>query len=1069
MKRKIVLFLFIIIVMIISFNVYASEDIINTNIDEIGLNQEEHIVFPQEESQKPDVNNEGNLELTKEVPLLNSEESVTDEVTSSDGVWEFNYNGDLNLVGSLSANAQKVSFPTSGIFINVHTNTKYSYFYGNKNIYKFDPDTNTFSIIYTVNTNTVYEVNNNSGIFYIMYRIKSADNNTDNDKVGIIGYDLAQERVVQTTVIFDKTNLPAKSIAVNESFAVDNKGNIFVNAVGSKSIVTYNSSGNLINRYLYTESELNYSVRTPSFVTSNGRLVCVRLGGTYFGWLSTDGNGVITSTQIANLKTGLYYGAEGVQVINDDYFIDNYGSLYRIDYTNANVSVVWTANVSSAYASSYRYGDYLYTKSPANAIVKINLNNIKIEKNYEFDSDVKIINIKYYNSKLYVIYLYDKSYYVETIDESLLNDTKTYTIETNTAMTHTKDQINEQYNDLSMKFDYTTNIYDVEPVYSGDYSAGKVKDAVVTDAVNQFKLFRWLYGLSNTIELFSQFLERNQKGAVLLASEGNFSHYPPKPSDMSDEFYAEGRKGTGAGSEEIDGITYTWEGNIAAGSGLAGSIAGYVDDQYNLNPNVGHRNSVLSRQAIGISTGISPSNKNYGRYSTLSVFISDEDLGNNDAFYTWPPSGYVLSETVESGSMWSIDIGSGIIDSTNRKDLNIKYTLNGTSYNITSSNIYYDKYSKVLYYYVPDNLKKALTDGNYYYLPGMHVDVEVTGLYDKLGNNYILKYFHEFYTQSTAEPEKVRFFVDGSMSSNSDGTKIYIDKEMGTYELSISVTPSSVIDKRVRLVIDDPSVVSLNSDKTEIYFLKVGETQIHIYSVMTDEKLADVYVTSKAGLNFTGIIDEADGESRYYVNGKFTKKTGLVQNIDKIWYYIVDGVVEKTTTLVQHTNKTWYYVKDGKIDWSFIGLFEYKGTTYYIQNGEIIWGINGLTYIGKDWYYLNNSTLQKNYTGLVQYNKTWYYVQKGQLIWGVETLVQYNGTWYYVKNSTLKWGIETLVYYNGTWYYVRNSTLRWDFTGLCVYNGNTYYIQDGVLHWGYDGVITYNGAEYTINNSTVVK
>ena len=1043
MNKKIVSLFVSIFLLIISVNVYAVDDeIIETEFtDNLSENS---ISFPVEEKEitKLDAYELEEIVLSEEEQANLIDSQNDSEVLSNN--FEVNYDNIVNVNG-IGANAKVVTYPYSTVVcINTNVDDKYIYYWvgsSQYSIYRYDINTNTFTSIYTVDSEIRYNIlatNWSNGMFYILYQ-KSGQ------PLGLIAYDLKNSKEAWKTTY----NTLTGSFAINESFAVDKNGLLYIQSSDSKSILTLDKNGNQLYSATYPDAYSKYSMFGPAFVTGNCKLLCIRLavsGNLYYGYVSLNGSGKVNDAKISYFSPGMYGGTDALYNINNDYYINNYGEIYKLDYTNNKNSLIWTAYMTdSGFVSAYANGNYLYTKSPKNTIIKMNLSNFKIEKNYLIDSNAEIRTLKHYNNKLYVIYVLNSTSYCEVIDESALQNVVTNTYNSNTAMSHSKNDITNKYNELDMKFDYTQSIYEVEPVFEGNYSAGKIKQGALNDALNQLKLFRWVYGLTNNISLYEQFLERNQKGAVLLAASDQFSHYPSKPSDMSDEFFAEGRKGTGAGVETINGVKYKWEGNISASSSLAPAIEGYVDDHYNVNPDVGHRNSMLSLKAIGMSTGISKtkSSSQYRDYSTLSIFVSDNNNGNNDKFYTWPPSGYVLTEMVRTASMWSINISNLNADTANLGDFKIKYTVNGKSYTLTRNDVYYDSSSKVLYYDLPDDLKKALTDGNSRYLPGVRANVEITGLYDKSGNKFILNYFHEFFTNITTRPTKATFFIDNSMSSNSDGSIIYANKKMGKYKLSIGVQPYDVIDKRVTLTIEDPSIVSVNSNKTEIEFLKPGKTIIHIKSVYTGEEIGIVNVTSKP--NEDGLY-KIDGTWYYYKNGDLQSNyTGLVKK-DGAWFYVQKGEIKWGVETLVKKDGTWFYVKNSTVDWSYTGLFKFNGTWYYIQKGVLQWGVETLVKRNGTWFYVKNSMVDWSYTGLFKKDGAWFYIQKGEIKWGVETLVKKDGTWFYVKNSAVDWSYTGLVKKDGTWFYV----------------------QKGVLHWGYNGTITWNGKNYTIKNSMVV-
>ena len=648
-----------------------------------------------------------------------------------------------------------------------------------------------------------------------------------------------------------------------------------------------------------------------------------------------------------------------------------------------------------------------------------------------------------------------------------------YTITSNTAMTHTQEQIIQMYNEMGKKFDYSQSIYTVVPTANGTYIPGSLKQGVITDTVNQLNFFRWMTGFNNTVSLYSQYLERNQKGAVLLSAENKFAHVPPKPSNMSQAFYDEAVKGTNAGYEFINSNLFWWEGNIAYGVSLPDSVKEYIDDSTNIHPDVGHRNSLLSPRVTGVSVGACNSAPATSMYSTMSIFITNNDLGNNDKFYTWPPAGHVLTELVNPASMWSINVYNINPDFNRINELSIKYMHNGHNYILNTSNtkIETDDYFGVIYFSIPDSLKQELLENCDYYAPGKTIDVEVTGLYDNSGNSYTLKYIHRFFTASTKVPTNAEVYIDGLMFSDPDNRLImYGQEEIGDHDLSIWINPYDVVDKRYRIVIDDPSIVSISEDYSIIRFLQEGETTMHIISEASDNEIGTVKLRSfKRTIpnNFTGLHQTVNGLIRYYENGRVVFHQGLI-NYEGNWYYVDFGILSSETTLVEYKG-SWFYVENGQVNWNYTGLFQYKGAWLYIEKGQVNWNYTGLCQYKGTWFYIQGGMINWTAETLVNYNNIWFKVKGGVVDWGYTGLFNYKGTWFYIQGGMINWNAKTLVNYNGNWFYVQGGSVAWNFTGIVAYNGYLFYIQNGLLTWGYNGTITYNNATYIINNSIAYK
>lgn len=138
------------------------------------------------------------------------------------------------------------------------------------------------------------------------------------------------------------------------------------------------------------------------------------------------------------------------------------------------------------------------------------------------------------------------------------------------TLNYSQQDIANAYKNSLKTFDYRQSIYSSTPSAQSPYKAGALKDGVKKDTLNQLNYLRWLAGL-DSVTIQDQYMERSQKGAVLLKAIDTLTHNPTKPSDMSDEFFKEGEAAVGAG--------YGYSGNVAYGyMTMADAIQGYADD-----------------------------------------------------------------------------------------------------------------------------------------------------------------------------------------------------------------------------------------------------------------------------------------------------------------------------------------------------------------------------------------------------------------------------------------------------------------------------------------------------------
>ena len=82
------------------------------------------------------------------------------------------------------------------------------------------------------------------------------------------------------------------------------------------------------------------------------------------------------------------------------------------------------------------------------------------------------------------------------------------------------------------------------------------------------------------------------------------------------------------------------------------------------------------------------------------------------------------------------------------------------------------------------------------------------------------------------------------------------------------------------------------------------------------------------------LVQQANGEWHYYVDGIKKNDTTLVKYNNK-WFYVVDGVWNKKITSLVKYSGTWFWIQNGKWDSSFTNkIVDYNGKKFYIKNGK---------------------------------------------------------------------------------------------------------------------------------------
>jgi hypothetical protein len=193
------------------------------------------------------------------------------------------------------------------------------------------------------------------------------------------------------------------------------------------------------------------------------------------------------------------------------------------------------------------------------------------------------------------------------------------------------------------------------PSYVSPYVAGELTTARRNDALRALKAVRYLAGVPTDVSFTPANNRLAQHCAVLLAASGQFTHFPSKPADMSDDFFAEAEKGCR-------------ESNLYGGiSNLSNAVLGWAADPGANNLGLaGHRGWEIS--TAGATYGIG-----YGTYSgrnisALHVFDNPAFPNNPGSLATsyvaWPNSGAFPLEyfwggrSSNSAVPWSVYLGN---------------------------------------------------------------------------------------------------------------------------------------------------------------------------------------------------------------------------------------------------------------------------------------------------------------------------------------------------------------------------------------------------------------------------
>lgn len=203
--------------------------------------------------------------------------------------------------------------------------------------------------------------------------------------------------------------------------------------------------------------------------------------------------------------------------------------------------------------------------------------------------------------------------------------------------------------------------YEVSPNVIAPYSAGKLDDKFLQDALNATNFARYLAGLPDDLELDYSLEAQQQATAVLMSRLGTLSHYPSQPADMNKDFYELAYKGASSS-------------NLSAGrKSLYNTVfSGYMSDNGSNNlPTVGHRRWIINPQMKATMFGFATNDSStYTHYSSMYAFNRDRDP--NEVIYdyvAWPSAGFFPIDVLNKNDPWSVSLNTTIYDKTKTSDI----------------------------------------------------------------------------------------------------------------------------------------------------------------------------------------------------------------------------------------------------------------------------------------------------------------------------------------------------------------------------------------------------------------
>lgn len=738
LKRTLSILIIIVVIIHLSSNIILATDINNNDIqfsiDKPVISNQENKLTPQKINLDDLKSNKSIDEINKQVILPDSKQNRKILKSSSQSADEYQ--------GQLEENKNDVS----NTFVS-RDNKHYTYMLNkdilpNISIYRYCFETNENIVIYKnedLNLYSYYAIIHNN--VYIKNNIIyfAAFSKTDDSHLQILGYNTENETITYSNSFeISKDNYA-------ESFCVDNYENVYVvingQAENSLRINTYNKDGVLIS---VVNQDLFSSYYSIKITNSNDNMIWIKAFTLKNNYLYPVDIAMRTNKGIFvnNTPIELYSIGMDIEFLNDEQTVayDQYGQLIEFSYTNDSVNFS-ILNYISLKSNEYFFipyenfieEPYMYAGGENGIILKYNWNTFKVERALSIGENKSIVGVYKASNKLFIEYA-DSEYniYALVLDYEKFNTPKQIIeLTEHPNISRTKEDIKTKYNatDIVNKINFY-NVYNEEPSTTSPYTAGSLNEQTKTDTLNQINYFRWLAGVEE-VTINEDYMEYAQCGSVLLTTSSELMHKPSQPSDMPDEFY---EKAVGATNAEI-GIPMS--ANISVYSPMAESIKGYVDDVANIEPDIGHRLSILDNKATTTSFGFA------GYNGTVDMFTTTDTITGNK-FYSWPSPGLFPVESIDKEAMWSISFNDENMYPTGNIDIVLKANEKAYSSSNNDFEIYYDNYYNTYYYALPSEVKEYLTDGKDSIQNGKKVDVELTGLADLDGNEYTIKSPVEF-------------------------------------------------------------------------------------------------------------------------------------------------------------------------------------------------------------------------------------------------------------------------------------------------------------------------------------
>lgn len=213
---------------------------------------------------------------------------------------------------------------------------------------------------------------------------------------------------------------------------------------------------------------------------------------------------------------------------------------------------------------------------------------------------------------------------------------------------------------------YQGEPYVVRPSVTPPYVAGSLAQGFLDDGLRTLNYIRYLAGLPDDLALDATANDQAQHGAVLLAKLGYWTHTPPQPPGMPDEFYNPGREACGTSS--------VWAGMPS----LAEAVRAWTTDWGNL-PHLGHRRWVLypplQQTALGFCEG----------YALMKTVGLPQRPVAMPVAVAWPARGLFPVQFWQPADTWSLLLDPDRCQPSGQETVTVTRLSDGRAWTLTQA------------------------------------------------------------------------------------------------------------------------------------------------------------------------------------------------------------------------------------------------------------------------------------------------------------------------------------------------------------------------------------------------